>query len=94
MTAGERLEHVRRLAAELGLPLDGLDRLVVPPRLVARLLSVSHSQVEKLVARGELPAAWVGASGSSCWTWSTSCSATAGSTRTSASRLRERERSI
>jgi len=62
VTAGERLEHARRLAAELGLPLDGLDRLAVPPRLAARLLSVSHSQVEKLVARGELPAFRVGRS--------------------------------
>lgn len=62
MTVGERIEHARRLAAELGLPLDGLDRLAVPPRLAARLLSVSHSQVEKLVARGELPAFRVGRS--------------------------------
>lgn len=62
MTPGEKLEHARRLAAELGLPLDGLDRLAVSPRLVARLLSVSHSQVEKLVARGELPAFRVGRS--------------------------------
>jgi excisionase family DNA binding protein len=62
VTAGERLEHVRRLAAELGLPLDGLDRLAVPPRLAARLLSVSHSQVEKLVTCGELPAFRVGRS--------------------------------
>jgi excisionase family DNA binding protein len=62
VTAGERLAYVRRLATELGLPLDGLDRLAVPPRLAARLLSVSHSQVEKLVARGELPAVRVGRS--------------------------------
>lgn len=62
MTTGQRLEHVRRLAAELGVPLEGLDRLAVPPRLAARLLSVSHSQVEKLVARGELPAFRVGRS--------------------------------
>jgi excisionase family DNA binding protein len=62
VTVGERIEHARRLAAELGLPLDGLDRLAVPPRLAARLLSVSHSQVEKLVARGELPAFRVGRS--------------------------------
>jgi excisionase family DNA binding protein len=62
VTAGERVEHVRRLAAELGLPVDGLDRLAVPPRLAARLLSVSHSHVEKLVARGEMPAFRVGRS--------------------------------
>jgi excisionase family DNA binding protein len=62
MTAAEKLEHARRLAAELGLPLDGLDRLAVPPRTAARLLSVSNSQVEKLVANGELPAFRVGRS--------------------------------
>ena len=62
MTSGEKLDHARRLAAELGLPLDGLDRLAVSPRVVAQLLSVSHSQVEKLVARGDLPAFQVGRS--------------------------------
>lgn len=62
MTAGEKLEDVRRAAAELGVPLDAMDRLAVPLRVVARLLSVSHSQVEKLVARGELPAFRVGRS--------------------------------
>jgi excisionase family DNA binding protein len=62
VTPGEKLDQVRRLAAELGLPLHGLDRLAVSPRAVARLLSVSHSQVEKLVARGELPAFHVGRS--------------------------------
>ena len=62
MTAILKLEHARRLAAELGFPLDGLDRLAVPSRVAARLLSVSHSQVEKLVARGELPAFQVGRS--------------------------------
>jgi len=62
MSVAEKLERARRLAAELGLRLDGLDRLAVPPRLAANLLSVSHSQVEKLVARGELPAFRVGRS--------------------------------
>lgn len=62
MTSGEKLDQARRLAAELGLPLQGLDRLAVSPRAVARLLSVSQSQVEKLVARGELPAFHVGRS--------------------------------
>jgi len=62
VTPGEKLDQVRRLAAELGLPVDGLDRLAVPPRVVARLLSVSHSQVEKLVAQGDLPAFQVGRS--------------------------------
>jgi excisionase family DNA binding protein len=62
VTPGEKLDHARRLAAELGLPLDGLDRLAVSPRVVARLLSVSHSQIEKLVARGDLPAFHVGRS--------------------------------
>ena len=62
MTVGERIEHARRLASESGLPLGGLDRLAVPPRLAARLLSISHSLVEKLVARGELPAFRVGRS--------------------------------
>lgn len=62
MTVAEKLEQARRLAAELGVPLDGLDRLAVPPRLAASLLSVSHSQVEKLVARGELAAFRVGRS--------------------------------
>jgi excisionase family DNA binding protein len=62
MTAAEKLEHARRLAAELGLSLEGLDRLAVPPHTAARLLSVSHSQVEKLVANGELPAFRVGRS--------------------------------
>jgi excisionase family DNA binding protein len=58
----DKLEHTRRLAAELALPLDGLDRLAVPQRVAARLLSVSISQIEKLVARGELPALRVGRS--------------------------------
>jgi excisionase family DNA binding protein len=62
VTTGEKLGQARRLAAELGLPLHGLDRLAVSPRAVARLLSVSHSQVERLVARGELPAFHVGRS--------------------------------
>jgi excisionase family DNA binding protein len=62
LTAGAKLEQVRRVAAELGLALDGLDRLAVSLRSAARLLSVSHSQVEKLVARGELGAFRVGRS--------------------------------
>lgn len=62
MTAGEKLERARRVAAELGLPLDDLDRLAVSLRAAARLLSVSHRQVEKLVARGELAAFRVGRS--------------------------------
>jgi excisionase family DNA binding protein len=62
MTPAEKLEHARRIAAELGLSLDGLDRLAVSPRTAARLLSVSHSQVEKLVARGELAGFHVGRS--------------------------------
>jgi|GEM_PF-6986130 len=62
MTVADKLEQARRLAAELGLLLDGLDRLAVPPRLAARLLSVSHSQIEKLVAQGDLPAYQVGRS--------------------------------
>jgi excisionase family DNA binding protein len=62
MTVAEKLEQARRLAAELGLPLDGLDRLAVPARLAASLLSVSHSQIEKLVAQGDLPAFQVGRS--------------------------------
>lgn len=62
MTLGEKLEHARRMAAELGIPLDGMDRLAWSLRVAARLLSVSHSQVEKLVARGELVAFRVGRS--------------------------------
>lgn len=62
MTPSEKLEHARRIAAELGIPLDGMDRLALPLRMVARLLSVSPSQVEKLVARGELAAFRVGRS--------------------------------
>lgn len=62
MTANEKLEHARRIAAELGIPLDGMDRLAFSLRVTARLLSVSHSQVEKLVARGELSAFRVGRS--------------------------------
>lgn len=62
MTAGEKLEHARRIAAELGITLDGMSRLAVPLRTAARLLSVSHSQVEKLVARGELATFRVGRS--------------------------------
>lgn len=62
MTPGEKLDYARRLAVELGVPLEGLDRLAVSPRVVARMLSVSHSQVEKLVAKGELPAFQVGRS--------------------------------
>jgi len=62
MTATETLEHARRLAAELGFPLDGLDRLAVSPRMAARLLSVSLSQIEKRVASGELRAFRVGRS--------------------------------
>ena len=54
MTPSEKLEHARRIAAELGIPLDGMDRLALPLRMAARLLSVSHSQVEKLVAYGYL----------------------------------------
>ncbi len=62
MTAGERLERARRVAAELGLALDDVDCLAVSLRGAARLLSVSQSQVEKLVARGELAAFRVGRS--------------------------------
>jgi excisionase family DNA binding protein len=62
LTAGEKLEQARRAAAELGLLLDDLDRLAVSLRAAARLLSVSHGQVEKLVARGELGAFRVGRS--------------------------------
>lgn len=62
MNAAEKVEHARRVAAELGLPLAELDCLAVSPRIAARLLSVSHSQVEKLVGRGELPAFQVGRS--------------------------------
>jgi excisionase family DNA binding protein len=62
VTPSEKLEHARRIAAELGIPLDGMDRLALPLRMVARLLSVSHSQIEKLVARGELAAFRVGRS--------------------------------
>lgn len=62
MKAAEKLEHARRLGTEMGLPLAGLDCLAVSLRTAARLLSVSHSQVEKLVARGELPAFRVGRS--------------------------------
>jgi excisionase family DNA binding protein len=62
MTTSEKLEQARRLAAKLGLRLDGLDRLAVPVRVAARLLSISHSQVEKLVVRGELPSFRVGRS--------------------------------
>jgi excisionase family DNA binding protein len=62
MNAAEKVEHARRVAAELGLPLAELDCLAVSPRTAARLLSVSHSQVEKLVGRGELPAFQVGRS--------------------------------
>jgi excisionase family DNA binding protein len=62
VTPSEKLEHARRIAAELGIPLDGMSRLAVPLRTAARLLSVSHSQVEKLVARGELAAFRVGRS--------------------------------
>lgn len=62
MTTSEKLDNARRAAAELGVPLDAMDRLAVPLRVVTRLLSVSHSQVEKLVARGELPVFRVGRS--------------------------------
>lgn len=62
MTPGEKLACARRLAAEVGVPLDGMDRLAVSMRMAARLLSVSHGQVEKLVARGELAAFRVGRS--------------------------------
>jgi excisionase family DNA binding protein len=62
MSPAEKLEHARRMATDLGLSLDGLDRLAVAPRVAARLLSVSQSQVEKLVARGELAAFRVGRS--------------------------------
>jgi len=62
MNAAEKVEHARQRAVELGLPLAGLDCLAVSLRIAARLLSVSHSQVEKLVARGELPAFQVGRS--------------------------------
>jgi excisionase family DNA binding protein len=62
VTTSEKLENARRAAAEIGVPLDAIDLLAVPLRVVARLLSVSHSQVEKLVARGELPAFCVGRS--------------------------------
>lgn len=62
MTTSEKLDGARRLAAALGTRCDGIDRLAVPLRVVACLLSVSHSQVEKLVARGELPAFHVGRS--------------------------------
>jgi excisionase family DNA binding protein len=56
MTASERLERARRLAAETGIPLAGVDRLAVSPRIAARLLSLSLSMVEKLIARGDIPA--------------------------------------
>ncbi len=62
MSPGEKLEYARRLVAELGVPMEGLDRLAVTTRAAARLLSVSTSQVEKLVARGELPSFRVGRS--------------------------------
>jgi excisionase family DNA binding protein len=62
MPPAEKLERARRIVTELGLSLDGLDRLAVSPRTAAQLLSVSHSQVEKLVARGELAAFRVGRS--------------------------------
>jgi excisionase family DNA binding protein len=62
MTPAEKLEHARHVATELGVSLEGLDRLAVSTRTAARLLSVSHSQVEKLVARGELASFHVGRS--------------------------------
>jgi len=55
-SSAERLEHARSVLAESGLVLSDGDRLAVPPRRVAQLLSISPSMVGKLIASGELPA--------------------------------------
>jgi len=59
-TAADKLEHVRRVGAEIGVPMDCLNTLAVPPKVAAKLLSISHSMVEKLIREGELPCFNVG----------------------------------